>query len=100
MGTASLRSMPNDTSDKVLAAVRGVLAESGFKFQEEWVRVLGGTEEGLWGWVAINYATGALQGVRKGGVGNRLGLQWEGTRGALATHCGKDAFSYLLGHHI
>eukprot|EP00775_Hariotina_reticulata_P010825 gene10826-10982_t len=39
-----------------------LLSVSGFEYQEaEGARVLTGAEEGIWGWVAINYATGALQ---------------------------------------
>jgi hypothetical protein len=39
-----------------------LLLDSGFEFSAaEDARVLTGKEEGLWGWLAVNYATGALQ---------------------------------------
>lgn len=42
--------------------VRSLLSSSGFDFDwPDGARVLSGTKEGLWGWLAINYATGALQ---------------------------------------
>lgn len=38
-----------------------LLTTSGFDFSPGDARVLSGSEEGVWGWLAINYATGALQ---------------------------------------
>lgn len=37
------------------------LAGSGFKFQANWAAVLPGSTEGIYSFVAANYATGALQ---------------------------------------
>jgi hypothetical protein len=46
----------------LLLQVRSLLSTSGFEFDAaDGARVLTGQEEGLWGWLAINYATGALQ---------------------------------------
>jgi hypothetical protein len=46
----------------LLPQVRSLLSDSGFEFSAaEDARVLTGKEEGLWGWLAVNYATGALQ---------------------------------------
>lgn len=38
-----------------------VLASSGFKFESSWAAVLPGSSEGIYGFVAANYANGALQ---------------------------------------
>jgi hypothetical protein len=46
----------------LLLQVRSLLSTSGFEFDAaDGARVLTGQEEGLWGWLAVNYATGALQ---------------------------------------
>jgi hypothetical protein len=46
----------------LLLQVRSLLSGSGFEFSAaDDARVLTGKEEGLWGWLAVNYATGALQ---------------------------------------
>lgn len=132
--TAGLRALPNDTSARLLAAVAGTLASSGFRwgqgwgeggggvveaaagdalqrscrraqqrtavchtgigavsacrclhvgdvlvqlchlppppscrFQPGWARIASGREEGLWGWLGVNYARGALGGAVRGG---------------------------------
>jgi hypothetical protein len=45
-----------------LPQVCSLLSTSGFEFSAaDDARVLTGREEGLWGWLAVNYATGALQ---------------------------------------
>jgi hypothetical protein len=50
-----------------LLQVSRFLSGCGFDFVG--ARVLTGTEEGLLGWVALNYASGALQVNREQGVG-------------------------------
>ena len=40
---------------------RKLLTESEFQFEADWVRVLTGQEEGLFGFVGVNFATGQLQ---------------------------------------
>jgi hypothetical protein len=66
LATAGLRMLPGDASGALLQEARRLLGGSGFLFRDEWARVISGQEEGLFGWVSINYATGALQvrGVR------------------------------------
>lgn len=62
MATAGLRMLNNGSADAIMAAVRALLASSGFQFDAAGgARVLTGREEGVWGWVAVNYATEALQ---------------------------------------
>ncbi|GBF90831.1 apyrase-like [Raphidocelis subcapitata] len=63
MATAGLRMLPEEAAEHVLQHTRQALAGSGFLFQPEWARMISGQEEGLFGWVAINYATGALQAL-------------------------------------
>jgi hypothetical protein len=46
---------------------RNVLRRCGFRFEASWARVLGGNDEGIYAWVALNAAEGRL------GTGNTLG---------------------------
>ncbi|WIA14677.1 hypothetical protein OEZ85_003176 [Tetradesmus obliquus] len=62
MATAGLRMLSNGSAEAIMAEVRSLLSGSGFEFSgADDARVLTGKEEGLWGWLAVNYATGALQ---------------------------------------
>jgi apyrase len=61
MATAGLRLLPAEQADALLAQCRGVLARSPFRFDHSWVTIITGQEEGLYGWVAANYAAGSLQ---------------------------------------
>ncbi len=61
MATAGLRLLPAQQAEDILASCREVLAASGFQFHSSWVELISGDMEGLYGWIAVNYATGALQ---------------------------------------
>ncbi|KAF6260856.1 nucleoside phosphatase family-domain-containing protein [Scenedesmus sp. NREL 46B-D3] len=62
MATAGLRMLSNGSADAIMTEVRSLLSGSGFESAgADGARVLTGKEEGLWGWLAVNYATGALQ---------------------------------------
>ncbi|XP_015866463.3 apyrase 2 [Ziziphus jujuba] len=59
--TAGLRSLPGDTSDRILQAVRDLLKhKSSFKAASDSVSVIDGTQEGSYEWVTINYLLGNL----------------------------------------
>lgn len=58
---AGLRSIPGDKAEEIVDVSRAILAESGFLFHPDWARVITGSEEGLRGWIAVNYLRGALQ---------------------------------------
>ncbi|KAL6859371.1 hypothetical protein ACP4OV_017630 [Aristida adscensionis] len=62
MATAGLRLLDAAAAESVLESCRDVLRESGFRFQDEWATVISGAEEGIYAWVAANYALGTLGG--------------------------------------
>lgn len=61
MATAGLRRVGLKQAESVLSAARDELHRSPFKFQRPWAHVLPGVKEGLFAWVAANYAAGFLQ---------------------------------------
>lgn len=60
LGTAGLRKLTEADRDRVLGQARQVLGKSGFRFEAPWARVLGGSDEGVFAWVALNAAAGTL----------------------------------------
>jgi len=58
--TAGLRSVTPAEAAAVLDVVRDDLAVSGFKFEPHWARVISGEQEGINGWMAVNYLLGAF----------------------------------------
>jgi len=55
MATAGLRLVGEAAKDAILASVCAELSASGFLFKCEWATLLGGQDEGLYGWVTVNY---------------------------------------------
>lgn len=62
MATAGLRMLELEVRESILESCRRVLRSSGFRFQDDWATVIAGSEEGIYAWVAANYALGALGG--------------------------------------
>nr|CAD1825181.1 unnamed protein product [Ananas comosus var. bracteatus] len=62
MATAGLRLVEAGVVERILESCRKVLKASRFRFQDQWASVISGTDEGIYGWVAANYALGALGG--------------------------------------
>eukprot|EP00908_Phaeocystis_cordata_P015586 Transcript_26740.p1 GENE.Transcript_26740~~Transcript_26740.p1 ORF type:complete len:511 (+),score=190.37 Transcript_26740:162-1535(+) len=60
MATAGLRMVGETIKDQILASVCAELSSSGFLFQCEWATLLSGTDEGLYGWVTVNYLLDTL----------------------------------------
>ncbi|KXZ56727.1 hypothetical protein GPECTOR_1g655 [Gonium pectorale] len=61
LATAGLRLLSEEQQADILAACRELLAGSHFVFDPAWATVIGGEMEGLYGWIAVNFLTGALQ---------------------------------------
>ena len=60
MATAGLRMVGETIKDQILASVCTELQSSGFLFRCEWATLLDGTDEGLYGWVTVNYLLDTL----------------------------------------
>ncbi|KAL4517877.1 hypothetical protein Ndes2526A_g02251 [Nannochloris sp. 'desiccata'] len=67
LGTAGLRKLNEEHRERVMNEARSVLKRCGFRFRSSWARVLGGNDEGVYAWVALNAAEGKL------GTENTLG---------------------------
>ncbi|KAL2653869.1 hypothetical protein R1flu_021997 [Riccia fluitans] len=62
MATAGLRILDKDVQDVILDSCRNELRTAGFVFKDEWASVITGIDEGIYAWVAANYALGTLGG--------------------------------------
>ncbi|GIL43178.1 hypothetical protein Vafri_991 [Volvox africanus] len=54
--------MPPTKRQLLMERTRDVLRSSGFRFEPDWARIISGTDEGVYGWIAINYLRGHLDG--------------------------------------
>lgn len=61
MATAGLRLVGETKKDEILKSVCNKLDDSPFIFKCAWATLLSGYDEGLYGWVAVNYLMKALQ---------------------------------------
>ena len=54
--TAGMRSISEEEQNKKLDVIRNVIKKSPFKFaNDDWAKVIDGSEEGLFGWMTSNY---------------------------------------------
>lgn len=60
MATAGLRMVGEAAKDAILASVCVELEASGFLFKCEWATMMSGLDEGLYGWVTVNYLLDTL----------------------------------------
>mmetsp|Transcript_7256 Transcript_7256/g.20453 ORF Transcript_7256/g.20453 Transcript_7256/m.20453 type:complete len:670 (+) Transcript_7256:350-2359(+) len=54
-GTAGLRKLPDEQRASLLADVQHILDASPFRFEPDWVKVIAGSDEGIYGWVGLNF---------------------------------------------
>ncbi|KAK3252171.1 hypothetical protein CYMTET_38520 [Cymbomonas tetramitiformis] len=71
LATAGVRKLEQEQRGMLFGAVRATLGNSGFKFRPEWARVISGKDEGVYGWIALNYATGALDNATEAAQANK-----------------------------
>ncbi|KZV39274.1 putative apyrase 7 [Dorcoceras hygrometricum] len=67
--TAGVRRLPNSESEWLLRNAWLILKSSPFLCKKEWVKIITGMEEAYYGWIALNYHTGALGSIRKATYG-------------------------------
>ena len=60
MATAGLRSVEREAAEMILDSCRTAIRATPFRFEHEWAEVLPGSKEGLYAWIAANYAAGTL----------------------------------------
>ena len=60
--TAGLRLLPGHEADDLLTAVKSLLADYPFKFNDDSVTIMDGAEEGAFQWLTMNYLLGNLEG--------------------------------------
>ncbi|KAI5081917.1 hypothetical protein GOP47_0001660 [Adiantum capillus-veneris] len=60
MATAGLRRLDVQVQESILESCRVTLRASKFKFRDDWASVITGIDEGVFAWVAANYALGSL----------------------------------------
>ncbi|TKY58428.1 apyrase 7 [Spatholobus suberectus] len=58
--TAGVRRLPFDDSKWLLDSAWNVLKGSPFVCRRDWVKIISGTEEAYFGWIALNYDSGIL----------------------------------------
>eukprot|EP00252_Welwitschia_mirabilis_P002491 TRINITY_DN12448_c0_g1_i1.p1 TRINITY_DN12448_c0_g1~~TRINITY_DN12448_c0_g1_i1.p1 ORF type:complete len:551 (+),score=82.76 TRINITY_DN12448_c0_g1_i1:326-1978(+) len=69
MATAGLRRLDHSTQERILESCRRILRYSGFLFRDDWASIITGPDEGIFAWVAANYALGTLGDDPKNTVG-------------------------------
>lgn len=70
MATAGLRLVPPAAAEMILDQCRAALSASAFMFKPEWASIISGISEGVYGWIAANYAAGVLQVCSTAAVGH------------------------------
>lgn len=63
MATAGLRMVGDSVAEEILQSVSDTFLASPFLFRQGWAYIMPGMDEGLFGWVAVNYLLGALHDV-------------------------------------
>mmetsp|Transcript_11204 Transcript_11204/g.20289 ORF Transcript_11204/g.20289 Transcript_11204/m.20289 type:complete len:1143 (-) Transcript_11204:194-3622(-) len=79
LATAGVRKLPLEDQNNLLKEIRATLSQSGFKFEPGWARTIDGEEEGLFGWVALNYRQGVWN-TSEEKCYNENDLRWKTSR--------------------
>ncbi|XP_073105103.1 probable apyrase 6 isoform X3 [Elaeis guineensis] len=101
MATAGLRLLDAGVAERILDSCRKVLRSSGFQFQDDWATVISvhgnivaGSDEGIYAWVAANYALGSLGGD----PGKTTGIIELGGASAQVTFVSSEPLSPEFSH--
>lgn len=74
MASAGLRLIDEAASAAILTSVADTLAASPFLFEHSWAYIMPGSDEALFGWVAVNYLLGTLSGEAGAGTSGAIDL--------------------------
>jgi len=55
-----------EQQEQLLNEARAVLGRSAFRFRPPWARIISGADEGVYGWIALNYLEGKPLGAGAG----------------------------------
>lgn len=61
--TAGMRVLPADNQKLLLQSIREYAQDCGFQYKEERFRVISGEEEGVFGWLTVNYLKNTFAGL-------------------------------------
>ncbi len=64
-----MRLLSPDVQTEILTSVRAYLSTSGFYFKSEWAQVISGLQEGIFGWITVNYLVHDLENSKHATVG-------------------------------
>ena len=107
MATAGLRMVGEATKDEILKSVCSYLSTTGYLFRCDWATLLDGHDEGLYGWVTVNYLLDSLYpgGSEPSGIidlgGGSVQIVYPTTEAAAKSS--KDVLQLVFGsrtHHV
>lgn len=85
-GTGGLRLISTDDAEKILDICRAAISTFPFHFEDDWAKIITGTQEGLYGWIAANY----LQGNFKDSSTSTIGIVEMGGASSQVTFAPSD----------
>lgn len=95
--TAGMRILSVALRTSIMAEVSATLAASGFMFKQGWARTISGEEEGISGFISVNYLAGTLPGMAgvtsNAGTFGALDLGGASTQITFAPPAGVDIMS-------
>lgn len=94
--TAGMRMLTEEARASAMAEVRAQLAAGPFLFKPSWARTISGEEEGVAGWISVNYMAKLLPGQAGATSGSTLGaldLGGASTQITFAPPAGVDILS-------
>jgi len=77
--TAGLRLLPKEKSEAIIAEVRDVLLNSGFKPEPNLIEIMNPLDEGMFGWFTVNFLLDQFENVKGGDLsGSHVSLDLGG----------------------
>jgi apyrase len=64
-----MRLLPPTKQAEIMEAVRDYLSTTPFRFERDWAQIITGVEEGIYGWITVNYLLSLFKNNTKSTVG-------------------------------